>query len=158
MSDDRDRFDKIIALAVNPGTYEQEAIAALRKARELVKQNRSLAHPLPPLRPTPSPEPPPDYYFELTLANIPPFWLQTVADKLSCEANCLGLKNKIEYDFCSAQTALDIRVDGPKIACDFFRLRVDWLVDYVNSQLRAVTPHWSTAAATTSPDPARSYA
>jgi hypothetical protein len=159
MSDDRERFNKIIAIAVNPATYEEEAVAALRKARELVKQNRSLAHP-PPLQPAPPRKPrPPDYSFELTLTNIPPFWIQIVADKLSCEANCLGLKNKIEYDFCSAQTALDVRVDGPKIACDFFQLRVDWLVNYVNSQLRAVTPRRSVATATAPPPhPARSYA
>jgi hypothetical protein len=33
----RDRFDKIIAIAVNPGAYEEEAIAALLKARQLAK-------------------------------------------------------------------------------------------------------------------------
>jgi hypothetical protein len=39
----RDRFDKIIAIAVNPGAYEEEAIAALLKARQLAKENPSLA-------------------------------------------------------------------------------------------------------------------
>ena len=34
----RDRFEKILAVAVNPGAYEGEAIAALRKARELVER------------------------------------------------------------------------------------------------------------------------
>jgi hypothetical protein len=131
LPDDRDRFDKIIAVAVNPATYEEEAFAALRKARELVKQNKSLAHPPPasPSNPRPS-----SYYFELKLTDIPLFWLPLVADRLSREANGLGLKNKIEYDFGPSRTALDIRVDGPKIACDVFHLRVDWLVDYVNAQ------------------------
>ena len=35
---DKDRLDKVLAVAINPGAYEQEAIAALHKARELVKR------------------------------------------------------------------------------------------------------------------------
>ena len=31
MAGDRDRFNKVLAVAINPGSYEQEAIAALRK-------------------------------------------------------------------------------------------------------------------------------
>jgi hypothetical protein len=38
----RDRFDKINAIAVNPGAYEEEAIAALLKARQLAKDNRTI--------------------------------------------------------------------------------------------------------------------
>jgi hypothetical protein len=52
MAGDRDRFNKVLAVAINPGSYEQEAIAALRKARDLVKTDPSLAH-LPPPPPTP---------------------------------------------------------------------------------------------------------
>ncbi len=33
---DKDRLDEVLAVAVNPGAYEQEAVAALHKARELV--------------------------------------------------------------------------------------------------------------------------
>jgi hypothetical protein len=47
MAGDRDRFNKVLAIAVNPGSYEQEAIAALRKARDFVKTDPSLAHPPP---------------------------------------------------------------------------------------------------------------
>ena len=36
MNENRKKLDKIIAVAVNPGAYEEEAIAALRKARALV--------------------------------------------------------------------------------------------------------------------------
>jgi hypothetical protein len=51
MAGDRDRFNKVLAVAINPGSYEQEAIAALRKARDFVKTDPSLAHspPLPPV-------------------------------------------------------------------------------------------------------------
>jgi hypothetical protein len=57
MSNDRDRLEKVIAVALNPGAYEEEAFTALRKARELVRQDPQLAHAPPP--PTPAPEPPP---------------------------------------------------------------------------------------------------
>jgi hypothetical protein len=60
MAGGRDRFNKVLAVAINPGSYEQEAIAALRKAREFVKTDPSLAH-LPPAPPTPvMKEAPPD--------------------------------------------------------------------------------------------------
>src|SRR5450631_3520383 len=48
MPDDRGRFQKVLAIAINPGAYEAEAIAALRKARTFVKIDPSLAHPPPP--------------------------------------------------------------------------------------------------------------
>jgi hypothetical protein len=41
----RERLQKIVALAINPGAIEAEAIAALHSARQLVKQNPALAHP-----------------------------------------------------------------------------------------------------------------
>ena len=43
MSEKREKFQKIIAVAINPGAYEDEAIAALRRARALVQENPSLA-------------------------------------------------------------------------------------------------------------------
>jgi hypothetical protein len=44
---DKDRLDEVLAVAVNPGAYEQEAVAALHKARELVKRDPNLAFDLP---------------------------------------------------------------------------------------------------------------
>jgi Protein of unknown function (DUF2786) len=38
MTDDRTRLEKVLAVAVNPGAIEGEAIAALRRARELVSR------------------------------------------------------------------------------------------------------------------------
>jgi Protein of unknown function (DUF2786) len=32
---DRKRIEKMLAVAINPGVYEEEAISALRKAREI---------------------------------------------------------------------------------------------------------------------------
>src|SRR5437899_1946698 len=42
-----DRLDKVLAVAINPGAYEPEAVAALRKARQLVKRDPALAFNLP---------------------------------------------------------------------------------------------------------------
>jgi hypothetical protein len=39
MPSDRDRLDKVSAIAVNPGAYETEAVAALCAARKLIKKN-----------------------------------------------------------------------------------------------------------------------
>ena len=132
----RDRFDKIIAIAVNPATYEEEAITALRKARELVKENRALAHPAPPpepLPPPPEPAPKPNYYFQVEITNIPPDWLTLVAHSLSKEAYGLGLKSKVEYDFSDTPLALNVRADGSKEACKAFEKQFTLLVDFINS-------------------------
>jgi hypothetical protein len=60
MNENRKELDKIIAVAVNPGAYEEEAITALRKARALVQENPSLAHPEPVAQP-PKSQPAQDY-------------------------------------------------------------------------------------------------
>jgi hypothetical protein len=131
----RDRFDKIIAIAVNPATYEEEAITALRKARELVKEDRALAHPAPPPPPDPGP-PEPRYYFQVEITNIPSDWLTLVAHSLSKEAYELGLKSKIEYDFSDAPLSLNVRADGSKEACHAFAAHFTCLIDFVNAQQR----------------------
>jgi hypothetical protein len=132
---DRDRFNKIIAVAVNPGAYEEEAVAALRRARELVKQNPSLAHPPPPAPPPPKP-PISDTSLEIRLTNISDYWLNIVADSISQEAYGRGLKSKISYYFKQVPPALNVRCDGPKNACASFQAHLDWLIKYVNSQPR----------------------
>ena len=126
----RDRFDKIIAIAVNPATYEEEAITALRKARELVKENRALAHPA---APAPAPAEP-SYCFQVAITNIPPDWITLIAHSLSKEAYGLGLKSKIEYDFSDIPLALNVRADGCKDACSAFEKHFTRLMDFVNSQ------------------------
>lgn len=136
----RDRFDKIIAIAVNPATYEEEAITALRKARELVKVDRALAHPAPQPPPPPPPEPPEppaqNYCFQVEITNIPPDWLALVAHNLSKEAYGLGLKSKIEYDFTDIPLALNVRADGSREACCAFETHFTALIDFMNSQRR----------------------
>jgi hypothetical protein len=126
----RDRFDKIIAIAVNPGAYEEEAIAALLKARQLAKENPSLAYP-----PSSSPVKPAacEASKQFTLTKIPPFWLNILADSISNMAYGLGLRSKISYDFKQRPVALSIRCDGTLAACNALETHIHWLIDYVNS-------------------------
>ena len=44
MPADKDRFDKIFALAIDPGAHEGEAQAAFLKLRELVREILRLRH------------------------------------------------------------------------------------------------------------------
>jgi hypothetical protein len=137
MSDHRDRFNKVIALAVNPGAYEDEAIAALKKARDLVAKDPSLAHPPPPAPPPrPNPAPHPEASFQARLTKLPPTWLYNVINSLSQEAYGLGLKSKLVVDFNELPYALDIRCDGSAVACRVFENHVSWLINFINSQPR----------------------
>jgi hypothetical protein len=131
---DRKRIEKMLAVAINPGAYEEEAISALRKAREVVKQNPSLAHPEPPpLAPVP-PVPPPDHSVEYRLTNIKPFWKDILIGSLSQAAYGLGLRSKISFDFTVSPTAIDIRGDGPAAECEAFKAHVEWIIGYINAQ------------------------
>jgi hypothetical protein len=128
----RDRFEKIMAVAVNPGAYEGEAIAALRKARELVKQDPSLGHPVLPTEIPP--KTPDDHSFETRLTNVSSYWQDILVGSLSAEAYGLGLRSKFGFDFKISPTALDVRCDGPKEACDAFKAHLEWVIAYINAQ------------------------
>jgi hypothetical protein len=128
MPTERRLFDKVLAVAVNPGAYETEAIAALRKARELVKEDPSLAHP-PPL-PKPS-----EMSFQVTLTNVSPFWLRIVLNNLSEQAYGLGLRSKMVCDF-KTPTAVNVRCDGSRQACKAFQEHLNLVLDHINAQLQ----------------------
>ena len=130
MPADRERLEKVLAIAINPGAYEEEAISALRKARELVKNDRSLAHPPP--APPPKPAPAAEDSLEIKITHIAPFWLNILLSNLSQEAYGLGLKSKLTCDFEEMPIAVNVRCDGPKNACAAFQAHLNWLID--NSQ------------------------
>jgi hypothetical protein len=93
MPGERDRFNKVLAVAINPGSYEQEAIAALRKARDFVKIDPSLAHPpLPPPTPVMKGAPPDESSLQSKVTNITRFWLPIFLSNLSEQAYGLGFK------------------------------------------------------------------
>src|SRR5215470_13582245 len=81
----KDRLDKVLAVAINPGAYEQEAVAALHKARELVKKEPNLAFDLP-TSPLPSPDPADEASFEVEISGVSEFWLPIVVNTLSEQA------------------------------------------------------------------------
>ena len=83
MTGDKERFEKVLAVAINPGAYEGEAIAALRKARELAKRNPSLANAAPtPGLPLPA-RTEPEYSIRLRVRNIPFDWFKVCINSLS---------------------------------------------------------------------------
>jgi hypothetical protein len=132
MPADRERFEKVLAIAINPGAYEEEAISALRKARELVKNDRSLAHPAP--APPPKAAPADEDSLEIKITHIAPFWLNILLSNLSQEAYGLGLRSKLTCDFDETPTAINVKCDGPKNACAAFHVHLNWLIEYINSQ------------------------
>ena len=132
---DRKQIEKMIAVALSPGAYEEEAIVALRKAREVVKKNPALAHPDPPPTPTPPLTPKPDHSIQYTVSKIPQFWLGIFMSSISQEAYGLGLRSKLTCDFSDEPlTTVDIRCDGPKEGCDAFITHLKWLLNHINSQ------------------------
>jgi len=134
MSSEKDRFDKVLAIAVNPGAYEEEAVAALHKARELVKKDPKLAYPLPRLaNPLPQAVPRDEASYQAKITNVSEFWLPILLNNLSEQGYGLGLKTKIICDF-AIPTTVDVRCDGTKSACDAFRDHLDLLLDYINSR------------------------
>jgi len=135
MSEHRRRFNKIIAVAVNPGAYEDEAITALRRARALVKEDPELAYPEVQV-PHPKPPPPDDASYQARISNLSAFLLPIIMTNLSAEAYGLGLRSKIEVELKkgAALYALNVRCDGSRLACDTFRIHLQRLVEYQNTE------------------------
>ena len=134
MSKDRDRLEKVIAVALNPGAYEEEAITALRKARELVRQDPKLAHPPPPPTSPPEPPPPVEHSLAFQVTKIPPYWTNIFTNNVSEAAYGLGLKSKIVVELEETPRAIRIRCDGPGQACAVFEAHLNWLLTYINTQ------------------------
>jgi hypothetical protein len=136
MSGDKERFDKVLAVAVDPGAYEGEAIAALLKARELAKRNPGLATAVAFSPVMGGTRPVPEYSIKFRLRNIPFDWLKICINSLSAEAYALDLKSKLYCDFTEVPTALDVRCDGSHEACEAFRAHLEALIDYVHTRSR----------------------
>ena len=71
MIGDKERFEKVLALAIDPGAYEGEAIAAFRKARELAKRNPSLTNAALSVELPMTARTEPEYSVRLRVRNIP---------------------------------------------------------------------------------------
>jgi uncharacterized protein DUF2786 len=130
----KDRLDKVLAVAINPGAYEQEAVAALHKARELVKRDPSLAFDLPSVRyPLPRLDPADETSFEVEISGVSEFWLPIVLNTLSEQAYALSLKSKFICDF-AIPTTVHVTCDGRETACEAFKEHLNSLTEYINSR------------------------
>jgi len=128
----KDRLDKVLAVAINPGAYEQEAVAALHKARELVRKEPNLAFDLP-TSPLPSPDPADEASFEVEISGVSEFWLPIVVNTLSEQAYALRLKSQFISDF-GTPTTVRIKCDGRETGCEAFKKHLDSLVEYIHSR------------------------
>jgi hypothetical protein len=134
MNENRKKLDKIIAVAVNPGAYEEEgyngpAQGSRVGAREpfscTSRAGRSaskVATCAGLLLPDANHE-----YFRATPTSD--------RDWPPAEAYGLGLKSKLELEFVegAARYTLNARVDGPKLGCETFDRYVKWLIEFHNN-------------------------
>jgi hypothetical protein len=109
MTDGRGRLEKVLALAINPGAVEGEAIAALLRARELVKQNPALAHPPSPAPISSSKPDHPESSFRVRITGVHPDWLLILVSLLSKTGYEVGVKYQIDFDFSETFVAVTSR-------------------------------------------------
>jgi hypothetical protein len=130
------RLDKVLAVAINPGAYEEEAVAALHKARELVKRDPNLAFDLPSMTyPSRRFDPADETSFEVEISGVSEFWLPIVLNTLSEQAYILRLKSRFICDFASP-TTVRVKCDGGETACEAFKEHLHSLVAYIHSRRR----------------------
>jgi hypothetical protein len=126
----KNRFDKVLAVAINPGAYEQEAVAALHKVRELVKREPNLAFDLPSMAGADIPD---EASSEAEISGITEFWLPIVINSLSERAYVLKLKSKFTCDLATP-TTVHVKCDGAETACEAFKEHLHVLAEYIHSR------------------------
>jgi hypothetical protein len=126
----KDRLDKVLAVAVNPGAYEQEAVAALHRARELIKRDPNLAFDLPSVSGL---DPAREAPFESEISGVSEFWLPILLNTLSDRAYTLRLRSKFICDF-AIPTTVHVICDGKDTACEAFEEHLNVLMEYMRSR------------------------
>jgi hypothetical protein len=126
----KDRLDKVLAVAVNPGAYEQEAVAALHKARELIKSDPNLAFDFPSMSGL---DPAHEASFESEISGVSEFWLPILLNSLSDRAYTLRLKSKFISDF-AIPTTVQVTCDGTVESCEAFEKHMNLLLEYIRSR------------------------
>jgi hypothetical protein len=132
MTRDRDQFNKVLTLAINPGATDGEATAALRKVRELVRKDPSLAHPAIPAPATTVPT----STSNIRVTNVPLLWVSVMLSNASEQAYDLGLRIRMSCDFSQALTAIDFKCDGPENALALFDAYLGRLIVIINAPPR----------------------
>jgi hypothetical protein len=135
MANDRDRLTKVLALAMHPQTVPNEAMAAFRRARDLVKANPSLAHPPSPPPPKSPATPAPEATFSANITSVHPDWILILVGSLSQRAYKLDLKHKIGFDFTQTLTSVQLVCEGTQDACNSIEKHMHWIIGYINDKL-----------------------
>jgi hypothetical protein len=137
VADERDKLNKVLALAMHPETIRGEALAAFERARHIVKTNPALAHPPTPQTPgAPPPTNSPQAKYSMTITNVHPDWILVLVHQLSKRAFDLDLKCQIGFDFSQQLTGVKLHWNGPEKACQDLEWSINWCVNYVNQELK----------------------
>jgi hypothetical protein len=129
VADNKDRFHKVLAIAINPGAPEGEATAALNRARELVRKDPSLAHPAPKL---PTAAPPDHVISNIKVTNIPHLWLSILLSSVSEQAYDLGLMIRMSCNFNEPLISVDIKCSGQNKAHELLETYLKRLIVIIN--------------------------
>jgi hypothetical protein len=135
VTNDRDRLTKVLTLAMHPQTIPEDAMAAFRRARAIVRDNPSLTHPEPVL--TERAAFVPETTFKTAIASVHPDGVLILVGSLSTRAYELELKYEVGFDFSQPLTAVKVTYRGPATACEAFSDHVEWAVQYINGRHRS---------------------
>jgi hypothetical protein len=135
MADDRERFTKVLALAMHPETIATEALAAFHRARELAKANPWLAHP--PSEPAPAlRQPCQGRVYHARIPSVRHDRVLILLELLSKRAYELNLKYQISFNRGNSLTAIDLVWSGPDKDCKGLQLTVECAINYINVETR----------------------
>ena len=135
MVDDRERFTKVLALAIHPETIAAEALAAFHRARELAKANPSLAHP--PSEPAAAlGQPCQGKVYRAHVTSVRQDRILTLLGLFSKRACELDLKYQINFDYGNSLTKINLAWSGPDKDCEGLAHTVECAINYINIKAR----------------------
>jgi hypothetical protein len=135
MADDRERFTKVLALAMHPETMATEALAAFHRARELAKANPALAHP--PSEPgTALRQPCQGKVYLARVTSVRQDRILTLLGLFSKRAYELDLRYQIKFDYENSLTRVDLVWSGPERDCKGLARTVECVINYININTR----------------------
>ena len=135
MVDDRERFTKVLALAIHPETIATEALAAFHRARELAKANPSLAHP-PSERATALRQPCQGKVYRAHITSVSQDRILIFLGLFSKRAYELDLKYQINFDHGNSLTKIDLVWSGSDKDCKGLARTVECVINYINIKNR----------------------
>jgi hypothetical protein len=135
MADDRERFTKVLALAMHPETMATEALAAFHRARELAKVNPALAHA--PSEPgTALRQPCQGKVYRARVTSVRQDRILTLLGLFAKRAYELDLRYQIKFDYENSLTRVDLVWSGPERDCKGLARTVECVINYINIKTR----------------------